>query len=118
MDAISAANAKIDECATKAEFAPDDCPFGSTYYDDDEDYRNPVWTVDSYPTYTVEGSWDSLYLRTDDPGEVTLTYEYNAEWDDDEPADWEDQDSSESVYISTPILVDGDNLTLDLSSSW
>lgn len=29
-DAISAANAKIDECAAKAEFAPDGCPFGSS----------------------------------------------------------------------------------------
>lgn len=117
-DAIAAANAMIDACAARAEFAPDDCPFGATYYEDDEDYRNPVWTVDSHPTYTVEESGDSLLLRTDDPGKATLAYEYNTEWDDDEPADWEEQDTSETLYVSAPILVDGDSLTLDPSGSW
>ena len=117
-DAIAAANARIDECAAQDEFAPEDCPFGNSYYSDEEDYRDPEWTVDSYPTYTVEESWDSLYLRTDEPGEVTLTYEHNTEWDDDEPADWETEDDSETVYVSAPIEVDGDSLTLDWSDSW
>ncbi|GGG67957.1 hypothetical protein GCM10011374_35330 [Kocuria dechangensis] len=115
-DAIAAANAMIDACAAKAEFAPEDCPFGYTYYNDEEDYRNPVWTVDSYPTYTVDDSGSSLYLSTDDPGKVTLTYENNTEWDDDEPADWESEDTSDTVYVSAPIAVDGDSLSLDLSS--
>ncbi|WP_424347642.1 hypothetical protein [Kocuria sp. CH-021] len=61
-----------------AEFDPEDCPFGSSFYNDD-DYRSPTWSVESYPTYTVEESWDSLYLRTEESGEVTLTYEYNTE---------------------------------------
>lgn len=117
-DAIAAANAVIDECAAKAEFDPEDCPFGYSFYNDDDDYRSPAWTVESYPTYTVEESWDSLYLRTEESGEVTLTYEYNTEWDDEEPADWENQDTTETVYISAPIVLDGDQLSLDLSGTW
>ncbi|MCJ8503483.1 hypothetical protein MRU69_01200 [Kocuria flava] len=117
-DAIAAANAAIDACAAKAEFDPEDCPFGSSFYDDDDDYRNPVWTVESYPTYAVEDTWGSVYLSTEDPGEVTLTYEYNTEWDDEEPADWESQDTTETVYFSAPIVLDGDRLSLDLSGTW
>ncbi|PLC11331.1 hypothetical protein AUQ48_02530 [Kocuria flava] len=117
-DAIAAANAAIDACAAKAEFDPEDCPFGSSFYDDDDDYRNPVWTVESYPTYAVEDTWGSVYLSTEDPGEVTLTYEYNTEWDDEEPADWESQDTTETVYFSAPIVLEGDRLSLDLSGTW
>ena len=116
-DVTTAANAKIDECATQSSFNPDGCPFG-TYgdNDDDEDYRSPVWTIDEHPTYEVGENYDGeLVFSTEDSGEASVDYEYNDEWDDDEPADWVSRDDESSINGSGTVTIDGDQLSVEFT---
>lgn len=114
-EATRVANAKLDECAASGAFDPDGCPFGFGSYSDDEDYRNPTWTITQYPEYEVYGSGESLTLSTSSPGEATLDYEYNTEWDEDEPADWEDRDTETSLYGSGDLVITGDQVDVDFT---
>lgn len=108
---------KLDRCARATEFEPEGCPFGyTTLSGEDEDYRNPRWSITEYPAYTVNDFLDELTFATDTPGEVRLDYEYNAEWDEDEPADWEDRDTSTSLYVTGDVAVSGDGVTVSLDS--
>ena len=34
----------------EAEFEPEGCPFEYSIYGDEKDYRNPVWSIERYPT--------------------------------------------------------------------
>lgn len=116
-DVTTAANAKIDECATQSSFNPDGCPFG-TYgdNDDDEDYRSPVWTIDEHPTYEVGENYDGdLVFSTEDAGEASVDYEYNDEWDEDEPADWVSRDDESSINGSGTVTIDGDQLSVEFT---
>lgn len=114
-EATRVANAKLDECAASGSFDPEGCSFGFNSYDDNEDYRNPTWTITEYPEYEVYGTGDSLTLSTSKSGEATLEYQYNSEWDDDEPADWEDQDTETSLYGSGDLVVTGDKVEVNFS---
>lgn len=115
-EAARVANAKLDECAASGSFDPEGCSFGFGTYDDNEDYRNPTWTITEYPEYEVYGSGDSLTLSTASPGEATLEYQYNSEWDDDEPADWEDRDTDTTLYGSGDLIVTGDTVEVDFAT--
>ncbi|MBD2763720.1 hypothetical protein IEE91_00650 [Kocuria sp. cx-455] len=114
-EATRVANAKLDECAASGSFDPEGCSFGFNSYADDEDYRNPTWTITEYPEYEVYGSGDSLTLSTSSAGEAKLEYQYNSEWDDDEPADWEDQDTETSLYGSGDLVVTGETVEVNFS---
>ncbi|MFC3481029.1 hypothetical protein [Kocuria carniphila] len=114
-EATRVANAKLDECAASGSFDPEGCSFGFNSYDDNEDYRNPTWTITEYPEYEVYGAGDSLTLSTSKSGEATLEYQYNSEWDDDEPADWEDQDTETSLYGSGDLVVTGDKVEVNFT---
>lgn len=114
-EAARVANAKLDECAASGSFDPEGCSFGFNSYDDNEDYRNPTWTITEYPEYEVYGSGDTLTLSTSSAGEAKLEYQYNSEWDDDEPADWEDQDTETSLYGSGDLVVTGETVEVTFS---
>lgn len=116
-DVTTAANAKIDECAAQSSFGLDGCPFGAYGdYDDNEDYRSPVWTIDEHPTYEVGENYDGeLVFSTDDSGQATVDYEYNDEWDDDEPADWVSRDDESTISGSGTVTIDGDRLSVSFS---
>lgn len=106
---------KLDRCALSTEFEPEGCPFGYSV-SNAEDYRNPSWSIVEYPTYTVHDLLDELTFTTDTSGEVRLDYQYNTEWDEDEPADWEDRDTSAGLYVSGKVVVSGDRVTVSLDS--
>ena len=116
-DVTTAANAKLDECAAQTSFDLDGCPFGAYGdYDDDEDYRSPVWTIDEHPTYEVGEDYDGeLAFSTEDSGQATVDYEYNDEWDDDEPADWVSRDDESTISGSGTVTIDGDQLSVEFS---
>lgn len=116
-DVTTAANAKLDECAAQTSFDLDGCPFGAYGdYDDDEDYRSPVWTIDEHPTYEVGEDYDGeLAFSTEDSGQATVDYEYNDEWDDDEPADWVSRDDEFTISGSGTVTIDGDQLSVEFS---
>ncbi|WP_233542817.1 DUF4401 domain-containing protein [Kocuria tytonis] len=108
-------NATLDQCAQKAEFEPQGCPFEYSIFGDKKDYRNPSWTIERYPTYSVSSSSetsDEISYSTSRSGEVRLDYQYNEEYDDDEPADWKDKDTTSSIYGSGTVTVSGDKLTV------
>ncbi|MDO4917935.1 hypothetical protein [Kocuria sp.] len=109
-------NAKLDTCAKSAEFAPEGCPFEYSIFGNKKDYRNPVWSIERYPTYSVSSSpFDSgqISFSTDKSGEARLDYQYNEEWDDDEPADWSDEDTTSSIMMSGTVTVSGDKITVN-----
>ena len=105
-------NATLDRCAQSTEFEPEGCPFGYSIYGDDEDYRNPRWSIQRYPTYSVSSYGNQATFTTDRSGEVRLDYQYNEEYDD-EPADWTDRDTTSSVSGYGTVSVSGDELTIN-----
>ena len=105
-------NATLDRCAQSTEFEPEGCPFGYSIYGDDEDYRNPRWSIQRYPTYSVSSYGNQVTFTTDRSGEVRLDYQYNEEYDD-EPADWTDRDTTSSVSGYGTVSVSGDELTIN-----
>ena len=111
-------NATLDTCAKSADFEPQGCPFEYSIYGNKKDYRNPSWTIERYPTYSVSSpseTSDEISYSTSKSGEVRLDYQYNEEWDDDEPADWKDKDTTSSIYGSGTVTVSGDKLTVKSS---
>lgn len=116
-DVTTAVNAKLDECATSTEFDPEGCPFSYSTFDDEEDYRGASWSIDDYPSYSVSADYDSedgLRFDTVDRGEATVDYEHNTEYDDDEPADWESEDSQSGFSVSGSVSIDGDSVSVEL----
>ena len=109
-------NAKLDTCAKSGEFEPDGCPFGYSIFGDEKDYRNPVWSIERYPTYAVSRSpfgSGEISFSTSKSGEARLNYQHNEEYDDDEPADWSDEDTTTSISTSGTVTVSGDKITVD-----
>lgn len=119
-DAKVAANAKLDECTQVKEFSVDECGFDS--YHSGDDYRNPSWTIESYPEYALSNSsyssysssdMDSvnpnqpLYLNVSKSGEAKLTYEYK-NYDDE----WEERDDTENISGYFVVEISGDTLNL------
>ncbi|MEV6584466.1 DUF4401 domain-containing protein [Kocuria rhizophila] len=114
-DVTKQLNAQLDKCAKTAEFEPEGCPFEYSIYGDEKDYRNPVWSIEKYPTYSVSRSpFDSgeISFTTTKSGEARLDYQHNEEYDDDEPADWSDEDTTTSISTSGTVVVSGDKLTV------
>ncbi|MXN61213.1 hypothetical protein GR184_01095 [Bacillus sp. BGMRC0062] len=114
-DVTKQLNAQLDKCAQTAEFEPEGCPFEYSIYGDKKDYRNPVWSIEKYPTYSVSRSpFDSgeISFTTTKSGEARLDYQHNEEYDDDEPADWSDEDTTTSISTSGTVVVSGDKLTV------
>ena len=112
-DVTKQLNATLDRCARSTEFEPEGCPFGYSIYGDDKDYRNPRWSIQRYPTYSVSSYGSQPTFTTDRSGEVRLDYQYNEEYDDDEPADWTDRDTTSSVSGYGTVSVSGDKLTIN-----
>ncbi|CAL8900314.1 hypothetical protein [Kocuria varians] len=106
-------NAKLDTCAKSTSFEPEGCPFSYSIFGDKKDYRNPSWSLERYPTYSVSSYGDHTTYSTDKSGEVRLDYQYNTEYDDDEPAKWKDKDTTSSIYGSGTVTVSGDKITVN-----
>ena len=62
-----------------------------------------------------EGYDGELAFSTEDSGQATVDYEYNDEWDDDEPADWVSRDDESTISGSGTVTIDGDQLSVEFS---
>lgn len=105
-------NASLDTCAKKSEFEPQGCAFGYPIFGDEEDYRNPSWTIERYPTYSVSSLGGETTFTTRKSGEARLDYQYNDQWDEDKPAKWKDRDTTTSISTSGTVTVSGDKITV------
>lgn len=121
-DAEVAINARLDECAESTDFEPEGCPFSasSLVSFSPEDYRDPQWSIETYPSYSVSSassseSTGSFTFSADSSGRVDLDYEYNQSNDDDEPDDWEPEDTQDTFWPSGTIEVTGDDLEVEFS---
>ncbi|MCG7309393.1 hypothetical protein [Brachybacterium sp. ACRRE] len=97
-------NAKIDECATSKDAAPEDCPFEAYVYDQVDDSGS--WKIEDYPTVTVEEE-DGWYFSTgyDDAGSAVYSYKQEPFLDDEKPTD---ETSDSSIMVSGAVTVDDD----------
>ncbi|TDP53571.1 hypothetical protein DEU33_1668 [Kocuria sp. AG109] len=62
-DAAAKAKEKIDACVAKKEFKVAECRLNS-YYEADDEHRNPSWSVEEYPTFMLT---DGLNSTDSDP---------------------------------------------------
>ncbi|WP_346027771.1 hypothetical protein [Arthrobacter parietis] len=111
-DAVAQAREFLQTCADSTEAAPEDCPNRAFTFGDDEDYRNFSWTITQEPEFEVSENWDGSLALYATEGEMTATYERNTQWQDDEPAEWEPEEDTASLYFSAAVQIDGDQLTL------
>lgn len=75
-----------------------------------------MWSIERYPTYSVSRSpfgSGEISFSTSKSGEARLNYQHNEEYDDDEPADWSDEDTTTSISTSGTVTVSGDKITVD-----
>ncbi|MBK0332990.1 hypothetical protein I8D64_16430 [Brachybacterium sp. MASK1Z-5] len=97
-------NARIDECATSKDAAPEDCPFEAYVYDQVDDSGS--WKIEDYPTVTVEEE-DGWYFSTgyEDAGSAVYSYKQEPFLDDEKPTD---ETSDSSITVSGAVTVDDD----------
>ncbi|UQN28449.1 hypothetical protein [Brachybacterium kimchii] len=97
-------NARIDECATSKDAAPEDCPFEAYVYDEVDDSGS--WKIEDYPTVTVEEE-DGWYFSTgyEDAGSAVYSYKQEPFLDDEKPTD---ETSDSSITVSGAVSVDDD----------
>ncbi len=111
-DAIAQAKAYLEKCVAAKEAEPESCPNRMFTFGDEKDYRNISWKLSQEPTYEVSEGWQGTQMRLNaTDGEATVTYERNTAWDD-EPAEWEKEDSSASLYFSGDVVIEKDKLTV------
>lgn len=111
-DAVAQAREYLQTCAASTEAAPEGCPNRAFTFGDDEDYRNFSWSITQEPEFEVSENWDGSLALYATEGEMTATYERNTQWQDDEPAEWEPEEDTASLYFSAAVQIDGDQLTL------
>lgn len=108
-------NALLDECATSAEPDPENCPFGTWSYDVVD--GSGSWTLDAYPTVTVEEGregWVFSTHATQDAGSATYSYQREA-WFDDEPLD---ESAEVAIWVSGDVVLTEDGQVEIEFSTW
>ncbi|WP_157514958.1 hypothetical protein [Nocardioides sp. J54] len=98
----------VEGCMAATELDPDDCPQDTYGYGDEQ--RKVTWTLTTMPTV----AWDwfngtfPFELSSDETGEATVTYEYDASYGFGAP-EWTEETDEASLYLSGTVdLVDGE----------
>ena len=109
-DALSTAvNAKLDECAKSTDYAPENCPFGFSVYDE-EDYRNFAWSISVYPKISdIDLGYGTFSSAT---GKAKCTYE-EKDFDDS----WEPENDSSTFTVSGDFTIANGKVKVTLDDS-
>ncbi|MHA7146213.1 hypothetical protein ACX80U_16010 [Arthrobacter sp. TmT3-37] len=115
-EAAAAATAALDRCIASTEASPSNCPNASFLFGDPQDVRDPRWTLDKEPTFTLQESYEpGVYRLLSDDAQATFSYERNAEFDPRKPARWEREEDPQRLHISATVTVTGETLVVDLN---
>ncbi|BBE24441.1 hypothetical protein MN0502_33240 [Arthrobacter sp. MN05-02] len=114
-EAAAAVTAALDRCIASTEDSPSNCPNASFLFGDPQDVRDPRWTLDEEPTFTLQESYEpGVYRLLSDDAQATFSYERNAEFDPRKPARWEREEDPQRLLISATVTVTGETLAVDL----
>jgi hypothetical protein len=122
-DAVTRANAKLDECTQVKKFEVDACGF-KTYSSTDDD-KDPQWSIKKYPDYGFSNTAGSIYSRSSsdleeiDPshdlylgttksGDAKVDYQHKS-YDDE----WKSRDSTSSISGSFKINISANDMSID-----
>lgn len=114
-DAVARVVTALDGCIASTEDSPAGCPNRSYLFGDPEDVRDPRWTLDSAPTFTLEQSYEpGVYRLLSNDARATFSYERNAEFDNGKPPRWKREEDTQTLLISATVTVTGDTLEVEL----
>ncbi|PWH06154.1 hypothetical protein DEO23_10130 [Brachybacterium endophyticum] len=102
----SQVNADLDECAKSTDPEPEGCPMSAYVYEPVEDSGS--WSIDEYPTVTVDQDGESWSFDTGFDGAGSATYSYKEKpFMDGDKATSETEEASISLYGTVGIDDEG-----------